>query len=49
MALPEQLKNPYNIRVNNPTLNRNVAKFSLHHIWDSTLDLMKSNCSLDES
>ena len=22
------------IRINNPTLNRNVSKFNLHHIWD---------------
>ena len=22
------------IRVNNPTLNRNIGKLNLHHIWD---------------
>ena len=27
------LKNPYSIRVNNPTLNRNIGKFNLPHIW----------------
>ena len=25
------------IRVNNPTLNRNVGKYYLHHIWDRVL------------
>ena len=25
------------IRLNNPTLNRNIGKFSLHHIWDRVL------------
>ena len=25
------------IRVNNPTLNNNVGKFSLPHIWDRVL------------
>ena len=25
------------IRVNNPTLNRNIGKFNLHHIWDIVL------------
>ena len=25
------------IRVNNPTLNRNIGKFNLHHIWDRVL------------
>ena len=25
------------IRVNNPTLNRNIGKFNLHHIWDWVL------------
>ena len=25
------------IRVNNPTLNRNVGNYNLHHIWDSIL------------
>ena len=25
------------IRVNNPTLNRNVGKYNLHHIWDRVL------------
>ena len=24
-------------RVNNPTLNRNIGKFNLHHIWDRVL------------
>ena len=25
------------IRVNNPTLNRNVGKYNLPHIWDKVL------------
>ena len=25
------------IRVNNPTLNRNIGKFQLNHIWDRVL------------
>ena len=25
------------IRVNNPTLNRNIGKFNLHHMWDRVL------------
>ena len=25
------------VRVNNPTLNRNIGKFNLHHIWDRVL------------
>ena len=25
------------IRVNNPTLNRNIGKFQLSHIWDRAL------------
>ena len=25
------------IRVNNPTLNRNVGKYNLSHIWDKVL------------
>ena len=33
MALPEPLKNQYTLRVNNPTLDRNIGKFNLHHIW----------------
>ena len=37
MALPEQLKESIYIRVNNPTLNRNIGKFNLHHIWDRVL------------
>ena len=37
MALSEQLKNLPTIRVNNPTLNRNIGRFNLHHIWDRVL------------
>ena len=25
------------IRVNNPTLNRNIGKFNLPHVWDRVL------------
>ena len=35
------------VRVNNPTFNRNVGKYNLHHIWDRVLsnthDLKISN------
>ena len=34
MALPELIRESIYIRVNNPTLNRNIDKFNLHHIWD---------------
>ena len=27
------IKESIHIRVNNPTLNRNIGKFNLHHIW----------------
>ena len=37
MPLPEQLKESIYIRVNNPTLNRNIGKFNLHHVWDRVL------------
>ena len=37
MALPELLKESTYLRVNNPTLNRNIGKFNLHHIWDRVL------------
>ena len=31
------IKESIYIRVNNPTLNRNIGKFNLHHIWDRVL------------
>ena len=31
------IKQSIYIRVNNPTLNRNIGKYSLHHIWDRVL------------
>ena len=31
------IKEPFYVRINNPTLNRNVGKFNLHHIWDRVL------------
>ena len=31
------IKESIYIRVNNPTLNRNVGKYSLHHKWDRVL------------
>ena len=31
------IKESIYIRINNPTLNRNIGKFNLHHIWDSIL------------
>ena len=37
MALLELLKESNYIRVNNPTLHRNIVKFNLHHRWDRGL------------
>ena len=31
------IKEAIYIRVNNPTLNRNVGKYNLPHIWDKVL------------
>ena len=31
------IKEPIYIRVNNPTLNQNIGKYSLNHIWDRGL------------
>ena len=31
------IKESIYIRVNNPTLNRNIGKFQLNHIWDRVL------------
>ena len=36
-ALTRSIKESIYIRVNNPTLNRNIGKFQLHHIWDRVL------------
>ena len=36
-GLDRTIKEFVNIRVNNPTLNRNVGKYNLHHIWDRAL------------
>ena len=36
-GLARAIKESIYIRVNNPTLNRNVGKYSLHHIWDRVL------------
>ena len=35
--LSRNIKESIFIRVNNPTLNRNIAKFNLPHIWDRVL------------
>ena len=46
-SLDRTIKESIYIRVNNPTLNRNVGKYNLHHIWDKVLfntpDLKISN------
>ena len=34
---PRTIKESIYIRVNNPTLNQNIGKYSLNHIWDSIL------------
>ena len=31
------IKESMYIRVNNPTLNRNIGKYNLPHIWDKIL------------
>ena len=31
------IKESIYIRVNNPTLNRNIGKYNLPHIWDNIL------------
>ena len=35
--LARNIKESIYIRVNNPTLNNNIAKFNLSHIWDRVL------------
>ena len=35
--LARNIKESIFIGVNNPTLNRNIGKFNLHHIWDRVL------------
>ena len=36
-CLARNIKESIFIRVNNPTLNRNIGKFNLPHIWDRVL------------
>ena len=36
-SLARNIKNSIFIRVKNPTLNRNIVKFNLPHIWDRVL------------
>ena len=36
-GLARTIKESIYIRVNNPTLNRNVGKYNFHHIWDRVL------------
>ena len=36
-GLTRTIKEAVYIRVNNPTLNRNIGKFNLNHIWDRVL------------
>ena len=31
------IKESIYIRVNNPTLNRNIGRYNLHHIWNRVL------------
>ena len=37
LDIPRYIKESIFIRVNNPTLNNNVGKFNLSHIWDRVL------------
>ena len=36
-GLARTIKESINISVNNPTLNRNVGKYNIHHIWGRVL------------
>ena len=36
-GIARTVKESIYIRVNNPTLNRNIGRFNLHHIWDRVL------------
>ena len=36
-GIARTIKESIYIRVNNPTLNRNIGKFNLHHIWNRVL------------
>ena len=36
-SLARTIEDSIYIRVNNPTLNRNVGKYNLHHTWDRVL------------
>ena len=36
-SLARTIKEAVYIRVNNPTLNRNIGKYNLPHIWDRVL------------
>ena len=36
-SLARNIKESISIRVNNPTLNRNIGKFNLPYIWDRVL------------
>ena len=37
IGLARNIKESIFTRVNNPTLNRNICKFNLPHIWDRVL------------
>ena len=37
MNLARNIKESIYIRVNNPSLNNNIGKFNLSHIWDRVL------------
>ena len=36
-SMARTIKEAMYIRVNNPTLNRNIGKYNLPHIWDTDL------------
>ena len=41
-SLARTIKEAMYIRVNNPTLNRNIGKYNLPHIWDIVLFIIQN-------
>ena len=45
-GISRTIKDPIYIKVNNPTLKRNIGKYNLHHIWDMVLLNTPGACKL---